>query len=326
MSKKLWIGLVGAAVVVSVAVGLFTRRVAVPVATPMPTITIGYRNHDLYAPLFVGMEQKIFEKHNVAVKAVPFASTNQITDALLAHTIDAALGGVNTPLLMSIEDKSPGELKLFTLVKETQAVPVSFLLVPKNSTATSLGDLKNKKIGLYPGSTAKLVYRKMLDHAGLSAADITTVELKPELELPALQAGQVDAVIVLQPLATIATEKGVASIIDQGLFAKYFMPDVPVAGSVVSGKFVRENPEAVKNLVAATDEAIQFINSHHAETATISAHYTGLEVSLINKTLISRFYTLAEIQPADLQKLSDFLLIEHELKKSVDVASMLLSF
>lgn len=228
------------------------------------------------------------------------------------------------PLLMLIEDKSPGELKLFTLVKETAAVPVSFLLAPTNSIVATFGDLKGKKIGIFPGSTAKLLYRKMLDRAGLTPSDITVVELKQELQLPALQAGQVDAVIVLQPLATIASAKGMGKIIESGLFSKYFVPEIAVAGSVISSQFVREQPKTANQLVAAIAETIEFINSHQAETAAIAARYTGLDQALVGQTPVSQFYTLSQIQPSDLQVLSDFLFQEHELKNRLDASTLLL--
>ncbi len=324
MRQKIGVVLALVAVTIMGVVWLRQPQVTAPTAQTPLNITIGYRTHDLYAPFFVGVEKQFFAKHNLNVKGVKFESTNQITDALLAHNIDAALGGVNVPLLMLIEDKSPGELKLFTLVKETAAVPVSFLLAPTNSIVATFGDLKGKKIGIFPGSTAKLLYRKMLDRAGLTPSDITVVELKQELQLPALQAGQVDAVIVLQPLATIASAKGMGKIIESGLFSKYFVPEIAVAGSVISSQFVREQPKTANQLVAAIAETIEFINSHQAETAAIAARYTGLDQALVGQTPVSQFYTLSQIQPSDLQVLSDFLFQEHELKNRLDASTLLL--
>ncbi len=65
-------------------------------------VTIGYRAHDLYAPLFIGMEKGFFAKENLTIEAVKFESTNQLTDALLAGKVGAILMVADLWLLRTI--------------------------------------------------------------------------------------------------------------------------------------------------------------------------------------------------------------------------------
>ncbi len=243
---------------------------------------------------------------------------------MLAGNIDAALGGVNFPLLFTIEEKSPGEFKLFTLAADTEDAPTISFLVKKDSSYTTIADLKGKKIGNYPGSTAQLIYRRTVSPY-FKPDEATHVQMKAELELAALESGQVDAIIVLEPLGTIAIEKGVATPIERALFSKYFFKDAPLATSIVSKKLIEKNPDAVRKLVEATNEAVVFINTKPDETKKLLPKYTPLEASIADNIRFPRIHTLFEIDRTKLQTLHDFLVTEKELKEKKDVGTMILN-
>ncbi len=287
------------------------------------TITIGYRTHDLYAPLFVGVEQKIFERAGITLNPVKFESTNQLTDALLGKKIDAALGGVNIPLVLTIEEKSPGALKIFSVALETNESPASALLVKNNSTIASINDLRGKKIGANPGSTMQFIYRKMIERH-FNPSEATLVQMKPELELPALESGQIDAAIVLEPYATIAVQKGIARILVPALFNTYVLTDMPLAASVMSTDFLKTKPNEAKRLVEATQEAITFTYTHPDKTKVVLAQYLALDRSVIQKLHTPTFIGNAEIDWKKIQALSDVLTRAGELKTTLDVRALAL--
>ena len=59
-------------------------------------VRVGYRTHNLYLPLFIGLDQGYFEKNGLKIEPIKFESTNQLMESLIAGRIDAALGGINT--------------------------------------------------------------------------------------------------------------------------------------------------------------------------------------------------------------------------------------
>ncbi|MDO8626539.1 MAG: ABC transporter substrate-binding protein [Candidatus Magasanikbacteria bacterium] len=323
IKNKFIIGVAALLVVIGslFAVGRIGQNGKIKAPVVLQSVTLGYRTHDLYAPVFVGIETKIFEQHGLAVKTEEFASTNQLTDALLGGKIDAALGGVNVPLILTIADKSPGELQAFGIVNETAATPLTYLLVRKESSIKSVTDLKNKKIAAFPGSTAQYLYKKTVQNY-FDPANAELVQMNPELELPALAAGQVDAAIVLEPLASIAVTKGEAEVLASALFHNYVMNDFPNAASVMSRRFAREHTQAAIALREATREVVTYINSHPNEVKDILAKYLPFERDFLEVINLPYFVPESNIDLAAVQKEANLLYADKQLKNLVDVKSI----
>jgi NitT/TauT family transport system substrate-binding protein len=287
------------------------------------TVRIGYRAHSMYAPLFVGLEKNIFSEEGLKVEAIEFQSTNQLMEALIADRIDAALGGVNTFLLFTIEEKDPGYFKIFSLTLENQGRPASFMIVSTSSTL-SVKDLQNKKIASYLGSSVSAMYRRFIEQNQISGTEL--VQMEPKLELSSLEAGQVDAAIVLEPLATTGTYKNISRPLEQALFDKYFMKDIPFAASVVSNSFVKKYPDIVRRLVSANDLALDFIDKHPDEVKVILSKYTPLDKAVATSMAIAPYQKFAAMDKNKVQELSDLLLSIGEIKKPVISSSMFLEY
>lgn len=329
MSKKIWWigGLLTIGVVAILAINFLLAKNNQPQVQKTPqqrTVKIGYRAQDLYAPLFVGLEKKFFEGEGLKIEHIKFESTNQLMEAMLGKRIDASLGGVNTILLLTLEEKSPNQFKLFSMTTENLEKTSSYLLVRADSNIDSIKKLENKKIASFLGSTAKMLYRKTVSPY-FDPKNATLIQMEPNLELQALQSGQVDAAIVLEPLATIGASKKISKPLEKALFAKYFFNDMPLSGSVVSVDFINHQPELTKKLITATNKAIDFIKNNEEETKTIITRYTPLTLEVASQISIIPSQKLNEIDTAKLQQLTDLLLVEKELKTQVSAANILLA-
>jgi NitT/TauT family transport system substrate-binding protein len=268
-------------------------------------IKIGYRAQVFYSPLFVGMEKGYFANHNLEVEPVEFTSTNQLMEALLAGRIDAALGGVNTFILFSIEEKSKGEFNVFTLAHETADNPLIFMLAKNDSDVKSVQDLNNRVIGSHPGSAVQIMYEKFVKVNDLEGTSL--MQMKPSLLLQSLEAGQIDAMIAIEPLPTVGAQKGISKVIDKAIFDKYFVENIPIASSVVSTRFVAEQNQAAKNLVAATAEATDFIEQNPDETKQIITKYTPLEESITKEINLPDFEMVDREKDLEVEKLIELL-------------------
>lgn len=288
-----------------------------------PSIRIGYRAHSMYAPLFVGLEKNIFSEAGLKVEAIEFQSTNQLMEALIADRIDAALGGVNTFLLFTIEEKNPGYFKIFSLTLENQDHPASFIVVSASSTL-GVKDLENKKIASYLGSGVGSVYRRFIEQNQISGTEL--VQMEPKLELASLEAGQVDAAIVLEPLATTGTYKNISRPLESALFDKYFMKDIPFAASIVSTSFAKKHPDIVRKLVSANDLALDFIDKHPDEVKLILSKYTPLDKAVANSMALAPYQKFSQLNKNKVQELADLLLTNGEIKKPVLSNSMFLEY
>ncbi len=147
--------------------------------------------------------------------------------------------------------------------------------------------------------------------------------MKAELLGSALELGQIDAAIVLEPAATIAVSKGSAHILESALFDKHILHSMPISASVFSTAFAKNNPSAVSRLVAATDRAIEFINTHGDETKSLLPKYTEVDPIIAQKLSLATFLPHVAIGKNDLQALADLLTKEHELSKTIPTETLI---
>lgn len=322
--KNLWLVITTVTIITAGLIFGYSQKISNDAASAQ-TIKIGYRAHDGYAPLFVGIEKGIFKKYGIDVETFRFDSTNQIVEAMLAGKIDASLGGVNIPIVMKTEEKSHGAMKIFTSYEETAENPTACFIVRYDSPIESVSDLKGKKISLPSGSTPLIVYKAMLKTNKVNFADTEVTSMSTDLQLSALESGQMDAAMVLEPLATIGTYKKISRVLESALWSKFVFNNFPLGTSVVNGKFAQEHRDLTNKLVSATEESIDFINNpaNREEITNILTKYTPLEIEITKQLKPIPFKKLDQIDKQKLQQTRDFLLQEGELKTSIDVDNLL---
>lgn len=288
-----------------------------------PVLRIGYREHIAYSPLFVGLEQGYFKDQGLEIEAIKFESTNQMMDALLSGQIDASLGGINTQVLLSVEQESPDQFKIVSLTSESTSTPFINLITGSDSNISSIKELEGKKVGGYEGSFAKVIFKKVMSsHFNPDENDF--VQTSPGLQIQMLESGQVDASIVLEPLGSVAIRKGIAKNVETALFAHYFFDKTPFAASVVSMRFLSEYPNIAEKLITATENSIRYINNNGTETKKISIRYSPLEADVLDQMALPIFEDINPNTIIRLQKLSDMFLKDGLLTREINIADMLL--
>lgn len=308
--KKLALLFLGVALIAGLAVGCVNQ------GKDLPTIKIGYRGHDAYVPLFVGMDNGLFAKNGLKIEPVKFESTNSLMEAMLAGRIDASLGGVNTILLFTLEGKAPGNFKIFSMVNETADKPISALAVKNDAAFQSVQDLQNKKIGAHPGSAIKALYNALAEQNKLTA---DFMQMDQNMVLPSLTAGQLDAAILLEPFVAIGQQKKAIKILETGVFDKYLMKNTPLMASVVSSKWLSDNPTLFAALKKATDEAIDVINNTPEQVKVSLAKYTPIDSATAEKLPVSHYFKAEEMDKVALKEFGKVMVKIGEIKKEVDI-------
>lgn len=308
--KKIVLLFLGIALIAGLTVGCMNQE------KDLPAIKIGYRGHDAYAPLFVGMDKGLFEKNGFKVEPVKFESTNSLMEAMLAGRIDASLGGVNTILLYTLEGKAPGNFRIFSMVNETAEKPISALAVKSGAAFASVQDLQGKKIGAHPGSAIKALYNALAEQNKLTA---DFLQMDQNMVLPSLTAGQPDAAILLEPFVAIGQQKKAIKILETGVFDKYLMKNTPLVASVVSSKWLGDNPALFVALKKATDEAIDVINNTPEQVKVSLAKYTPIDSATAEKLPVSHYFKNEEMDRAALKEFGRVMVKIGELKKEVNI-------
>ena len=82
-----------------------------------------------------------------------------------------------------------------------------YVLVPPNSTAKSIVDLKGKRIALHRGRPWEITFSRLLAANGLKLSDFKISNLNPAAGAAALAAGNVDAFVTLSDAYTLEDKK-----------------------------------------------------------------------------------------------------------------------
>jgi len=282
-------------------------------------VSIGYKKHLGYIPFFVAMENGYYEAEGLEVRSVVFDSTNQMLGAVVSGHIDAAIGAANLQTVYSMEEQSPGSIKIFNTVDIAKGNLFSCVMVKEGSGIHGLEDLEDASIGTMPGSFPPLWIEATIAIAGLGLEDITVMQIAPNLQLPALESGQVDALVTVEPVCTFGLNKGIGRIIYEeplANFAKTF------GSSVISAEFAGMNPWAAKRIMSATDKAIDFIQTNPEESMLIMAKWTGYKPELITGMKPPVYSKSDDINVEDLENVAEILYHKGVLDRRIDSRAM----
>ncbi|MDO8185363.1 ABC transporter substrate-binding protein [Conexibacter sp. JD483] len=129
-----------------------------------------------------------------------FVAGPPLVEAAGADRIDVAWVGCAPPIFGAAAGAS---FNVIAAVKERDSQE-NRLLVPKDSSITSIADLKGKKIAVPRGTSGHAFILNALKSEGLSSKDVEFAFLAPPDALAAFQSGSVDALSVWDPFATQA--------------------------------------------------------------------------------------------------------------------------
>src|SRR6185503_14879587 len=129
---------------------------------------------------------------------------------------------------------------------EVQAPPYALVAKP---TIKALKDLKGKVISLGgPKDITKIYVERMLAPHGVKPGEFDMVYAgATSARASALQAGAVDAAILLPPFNFHATAAGFNEL---GLTVDY-APELPFSGTVINRNWAGKNPDILKRILAA---------------------------------------------------------------------------
>jgi len=294
-----------------------------PLPQEKTKISMGYLPITYHLTAFVAKEKGFFDAEGLDVEMVKFETVNDAMGALVTDKIQLSMAGY--PTMFALEAASPGGFKMFGHAFETNARNQHALLVPVNSTVQSIEGLKGKRIGTYTGSTQKLYISLIMKKLGFQeGTDYEIVQVATPLQVPALAAGQFDALLTIEPYVTIAKDKGVAKVLIQNPRGKYVLDPLPAGpAGAVSTKLLERDAATAQKIVRAMDKAVAYINENEAEARKALAKYapideqTALRIGLYNW----------RVQPSagdkqDVQKMADVFFENGELKKRVDTQSL----
>ena len=284
-------------------------------AAPPKEVRLDYA---YYAPTSLvlkqqGLLEKTLAPQGIAVKWVFSQGSNRSLEYLNSGSTDFA----STAGLAAVLSRANGAP--INTVYVASRPEWTALVVPKDSPIQSLADLKGKKVAATKGTDPFLFLLQSLQKAGLDKNDVEIVHLQHPDGRVALERGDVQAWAGLDPLmASSELQAGSRLLYRNRDFNSYSVLSV-------TEKLAKEQPELIKQVIAAYEQARQWAIANPDALAQLLASEAKLPLEVaklqLSRTDFSNPQPGAEHIKA-LKAAAPILLDEQLVRPGTDVAQV----
>ncbi|MFD1318293.1 aliphatic sulfonate ABC transporter substrate-binding protein [Loigolactobacillus zhaoyuanensis] len=283
----------------------------------LTTVTIGYQKAD---PVDIARQRGELAKKMKAkgYKAVfkEFQDGTALVTALKAGDIDYARFGDTPPVTAQANG-----LKLAYIAAGASKENGSGILVKKNSSISSLKDLKGKRIAYTKGTSAQFLIIQALKKAGLTTDDVTLVNMDQSASSVAFAKGKVDAWVTWDPYtATAEVEQNAKLLVDGTGLSKN--RDFLIATS----SYAKAHTTVSKYLTSYLADDMQWASSHQTQLVTMMSKTLHLSQAVIKKQVARRTFSMGKVTSSivkEQQKIADTFYAAGLIDKKVNVKDAL---
>jgi NitT/TauT family transport system substrate-binding protein len=239
------------------------------------------------APLYLGRQKGLFEKHGLKLEFTTAQGGAAIVPGVVSGQFQFGFSNV-TSLMVAQSNNVPVKAVVNGIASTgVQGKDFNALMVKKGSAIRSAKDLEGKKLAI---NTLKNInetaVRASVRKAGGDPDKVKFVELAFDQMAAALDKGQIDAACVVEPAtATVRSQGGVqiaSPLVDVA-------PNLTVAMYFTSQQYQQKNPEVVKKFQEATAESLAYADQHPDEVRQIVTTYTKIPASVLAQVTLPKW-------------------------------------
>ena len=208
------------------------------------------------------IKQGFDRKHGIAVQYVTYPTLDGLFTAIRGKDVEIGFGGWTA--FAQFRSKGAPITMIFPVGRGVSLD----VLVPVNSPAKSLADLKGKRIGSYAGAagTATVLLRVVTtkffgyDPGKTDHLQYAGATLLPEL----LEKGSLDAILLFDPIAVRALASGKFRIVANlpAIYKEKIGADFLWIGYATNDDVIAKHPEALKAFNRAWVESVAYVKAH----------------------------------------------------------------
>lgn len=223
------------------------------------------------APIAVAIERGEFKKRGVDITEV-ISSAGGGTTMRNQIASGAGYGVVGTAAALAAF-REGHDIKIVSA--NVMSIADLFWVAMPGKGINSIQDLKGKKISYTkPRSTSQTLLKMAVAAAGMTEDDVELVSLgKVGAGLAALERGDVDAALILEPIMSSRKGKYVVA------FDLKNLPNMTQTVGVTTAEFAKKNPEKLRAIIAARRAAVDYLYAEPVEAAKLVAKAYGEKVS-----------------------------------------------
>jgi NitT/TauT family transport system substrate-binding protein len=235
-------------------------------------IKIGMSTWLGYAPLYLAKEKGFFQKRGIDVETVVIQSPVDRRAAFAADRIQGFATTVDT-LVMTAAAETPIPVKQVLVMDASHGGDG---IVAKKEIK-SLQDLKGKTVaGQMGGGASYFWLNYVLMQNGMKLSDLKMVDMRAGDAGAAFVAGKVDAAITWEPWLSRAKNTPHGHV----LYSSDKTPGIIVDSLGFKPEFLARNGAAVKKIVAAWNEAVEFAAKTPSEADAIMGKFANLTADI----------------------------------------------
>ncbi len=217
-------------------------------------VNLAYQDRVVDAAVVAAVENDLFAKNGVKVQGSLFKSGPECTEALIHGGVDlATMGDAAAVILLSSQGKS------FSILVAHGGGERRHRVVAKLGVTNPM-ELQGKRVAVKFGTST---HTGLLKYLAKNNMQWELIDMSPSLQMTALSAGEVSAIVASEPTPSEAVAKMKGSVIADlgGLGNEY--PVVLVA----SKKWLAQNKECGDRIVKVLSDGAAWITSHPQEMA-----------------------------------------------------------
>jgi NitT/TauT family transport system substrate-binding protein len=305
-----------------------------PVSAQGPvTVRVGTLGAISDAPIFIADKKGFFLEQGITVAMIEFNSAAAMVAPLGTAQLDVGAGSPSAGMYNAVSRN----INVRIVADKAQSSPgygATKLIVRKDlvddGKFKGLKDLKGLKVaGNAPGVSNTSMLNSMLTSVGLAYTDVSVVNLAFPDHLTALTNKAIDAGATIEPIATLAVERGVAAQIMRDdeidpyhqiatlLYADHF-----VANRDLAERFMRAYLRGIRFYVKALKDS-KLAGETADEVIAILTQYTNVKsADLLRKITPTGMDPNGRVNVASLQKDLDFYASQGLIEGKVDLSKI----
>jgi NitT/TauT family transport system substrate-binding protein len=271
------------------------------------------------APIYLGKEKGFFSNRNIDLTLTTAQGGAAIVPAVLSGQYQ--FGFSNTiSLLLGKSQNAP--LKVVANGNNSTGVDgedFAGLFVKSDSPVRSPKDLVGKTVA---ANTLKNIVETSVKASvkkdGGDPAGVRFLELPFPEQVPALLAGRVDAIFVVEPFQQAAVAAGARKIASSYVDAA---PDLTVAMYFTSQQLISSNPDLVARFTEAMKESLAYADSHPDEVRTVLGTYTQISPEVRDALVLPKWPP--DVNRQSVETMADLAVADGLIQQKPDIAALL---
>jgi len=247
---------------------------SLPAQEGLKRIRIAYPDNTICClPLIAAQQWKVFEANGLQAEIIQIRS--QIAYPALAAGEVNYVAGVGPASVSATLRGMQSKAVWFA----TEELIYSLIARPEFQ---HLQDLRNKKIGLTGiGGTSHVALRVALESVGENPKNFIYIGLGGSQQLPALEAGTIEAALLSPPALYFAKKKGFRDLLDVGSRVK-----MPLGGLTVMVSTLRNRADESKRVIKSLQAAKQEILKSREKSVALTSSFLKLDRDVAEDTYV----------------------------------------